>query len=405
MPIYFYKAIDSDGNMFTSSMEADNIKAFYEQANSSNINVINVKESNTLTAKLVSGYGFGTVRRIEIIEFARNLAIMLKAGMPILTALEDIGLTTTNKFFKNIIGNVRLQINQGASLSHALENTKRVFPDIFKRLVKVGEETGNLEKSLNDIADHLQRMADLIAAIKRALLYPIFAFVATTGALLFWLIYVLPKIIVIFKDLGVALPPITVFLIAASDFTVNYWYIILISPLIIYCLYKLARKHPAATYKIDLAMIKMPIIKLIVYNKLLALFAEQMRILITAGIPINRSLELIQETIGNEVFRKSLKQIHFNIMAGSGLSESIKEHKIFPILIIRMIAVGEISGTLETQFNFLSEHYLKIVDDISDKMGKIIEPVVLLFVGAMFALIISGLMLPIYDLVTKIGSV
>jgi type II secretory pathway component PulF len=155
---------------------------------------------------------------------------------------------------------------------------------------------------------------------------------------------------------------------------------------------------------IDFIKLKLPVFKLILNNKLLALFCEQMRMLIMAGITIDRAFQLIEEDIGNKVFKLAITDIRERVIAGEKIAQSIREHKVFPLQMVRMITVGEESGSLDKQFGILSEIYLKKLDDISKTLGKIIEPIVIGFVGILFMIMVGGLLLPVFDLVTGMGG-
>jgi len=167
---------------------------------------------------------------------------------------------------------------------------------------------------------------------------------------------------------------------------------------------KLMRKTERGLYLVDLMKLKLPIYKLIEYNRLLALFAEQMRILIVAGLTVDRTLNIVADVMGNDVFRRAITAVRDEITYGSTIADALKRQTVFPTLLVRLVSVGESSGTLDNQFSFLATHYLKKLDDISDKLGKIIEPLVITVVGVLFAIIISGLLLPVYDLVSKVGK-
>jgi len=401
MEYFSYKAVDADGKLVTGIVRCEDYAEAQSSLTSKNFHVLGISKTPQLIAAVRKTFTAYSVKRRDVIELANNLSVMIKAGVPLLSALGDIALTTENEHLKLALDDVRSQTEMGMRFSDAVAAHAEIFPDIFVRLIKVGEETGKLEQSLSDVALHLQKMEDLSAAIKRALIYPAFAVVTTMGALIFWLAYVLPKIMTLIKEMGVPLPFITKVMMAVSNFTQTFWFLIPLAPVFFFVIVKLMKRKDETRYIVDKAKIKIPIVKLVVYNKLLALFAEQMRILIVSGLTIDRALEIVSEVIGNDVFKKALTEAKEKISTGSRISDSLKEHEVFAPLVVRMIDIGETSGNLDDQFNFLSEYYLKKLDDVSDKMGKMIEPIVIGFIGIIFAMIIIGLMLPIYDIVTK----
>jgi type II secretory pathway component PulF len=178
----------------------------------------------------------------------------------------------------------------------------------------------------------------------------------------------------------------------------------IIIPLVVFIIIKLMQRTDRGRYIVDTIKLKFPVYKLIEYNRLLALFAEQMRILIVSGLTVDRTLGIVSGVMGNDVFKRSIALIREEITYGSTIADSLKRQNVFPPLMVRLIGVGESSGTLDDQFGFLASHYLKKLDDVSEKLGKIIEPLVITTVGILFAVIISGLLLPVYDLVSKVGK-
>lgn len=404
MPVFAYKAIDQSGLIVKGTVEGPDMGFASTRVEAAGLYVVGIRKTNAYLAGLSKKLLLRKIKRKDIIEFASNLSVMLKAGMPITVAISDIAETTENKYFRQTVDNIRRSVEYGAKFSDAIAENKEVFPDIFVRIVLIGEETGGLERSLSDVAVHLQKIEDLSAAIIRALIYPIFTIVTTTGALLFWLIYVLPQIMVIFKEMKIKLPLFTRILIHVSEFTKSYWYLVLLLPVVLFIVIKALSQKKEARYYIDMAKLKFPVMKHVVYNKLLALFSEQLRILTAAGIPINRSFEIVSEMIGNEVFSTAVDASLEGISAGSMISEAMRRHKVFPPMVTRMIQIGETSGTLEGQFAYLSEYYLKKLDDVSEKLGKMIEPIVITVLGLMFSFIIIGLLFPMYDLISSFGK-
>lgn len=404
MPVFSYRAVDQNGEIIKGMVEGMDMDMAYNSITSAGLHVIDMRKSNEIIASISRRFLARKIKRKDVIEFANNLSVMLRAGVPIISAMSDISDTAENRFFRQKANSIRSMVEQGSRFSDAIAAQKDIFPDVFVRLVVVGEETGTLDKSLSDVASHLQRMEDLAASIRRALIYPVFAVVTTMGALLFWLMYVLPKVIAVFKDMGIALPLPTRMLMYISKISLSYWYLIFLSPLVLFAVIKILRQKKETRYFIDLAKIRFPIMKHIIYNKLLALFSEQLRILTVAGITINRSFEIVSDVIGNDVFKTAIVDSMQDIAAGSRISDALRKHSVFPPTVTRMIQIGETSGTLDSQFAFLSEYYLKKLDDVSEKLGKMIEPVIISVIGLMFAFIIIGLLFPLYDLISKMGK-
>lgn len=404
MSFFAYKALDDTGKESKGFLEAADAAAVYGMLSDRGLYVVTITESSRLASEIRRGFRARRIKRSDIIELANNLSVMLAAGVPLLTALGDIISTIEDAFFQHIVTEIKHAIEGGASFSDAVALHRDVFPDIFVRLVRIGEETGRLDRSLKDIADHLQKMEDLSQSIKRAMIYPAFAIVTTMGALIFWLAYVLPKILKVFIEMKVQLPFMTRVLIVVSNVMQDFWFLFLLLPVILFVVVKLMKQNPRTRYYVDAAKLRIPVVKLVVVNKLLALFSEQLRILITAGITIDRALDIIADVIGNDVFRRALISVKEDVSFGSPIADSLRKHPVFPPLVLRMVDIGESTGNLDGQFTFLSQYYIRKLDDVSDRIGKLVEPIVITIIGLLFAIIVIGLMFPIYELVSKMGK-
>jgi type II secretory pathway component PulF len=406
---FAYQAVDGSGQQVKGIIEADSLDVATNDLAGRGLYVLSIDSKGDLFGGNLLGdfkkwLWQGKIKRADLIDLANNLSVMVGAGIPLLTALGDIAVATTNSALQSVIYDIRQNIERGSGFSEVLERYQGIFPNVFIRLVRVGEETGRFEKSLADVAEHLQRMEDLASTIKRAMIYPIFAIVTTLGALAFWMIYVLPKIIETLIGMGVKLPLLTRVLITSSHLSQRFWYLGILIPVLLFVIIRLLKRTVRGRYLVDVLKLKFPIYKLIEYNQLLALFAEQMRILIISGLTVDRTLGIISELMGNEVFGRAISAVRDDITYGSTIADAMRRQPIFPPLLVRMVSIGESSGTLDNQFSFLATLYLKKLNDISEKLGKIIEPLVVTAVGILFAVIIAGLLLPIYDLVAKVGK-
>jgi len=404
MSLFTYTAVNEEGALVKGVTEAATRDQAIENITYNGLYIVSIRAAASSLGSLGKRLLYRKIKRKDVIEFVGNVALMLRAGVPLLTALADIAESIEERRFREILNNIRRSVEMGISFSTALGEYRLVFPDILIRLAAVGEETGSLDRSLKDVAEHLQRVEDLISAVQRALIYPVFALVTTFGALVFWLVFVLPQIMDTFASMGLALPLATRILMRVSAFTQEYWYALLCVPLILWPVVMFLRKTRRSKYFLDLAAIRLPVMRQITHNKLLALFAEQLRILVVAGITIDRSLQITADIIGNSVFRAALLDAREHITAGNKISDALRKHAVFPNVVRRMIEVGESSGTLDTQLGYLAEYFLKRVDETAERLSKMIEPLIILVIGLIFLFIIVSLLFPVYDLVTQIGA-
>lgn len=399
---FSYKAVDANGNVLKGILEGQDATSVQSSLATRGLYVLHIRESGRLLRKVEEKVSAFRISRKDVIEFSSNMAIMLRAGVPLLSALEDIIKTMTNEYVKNVIIDVKKNTEMGVKFSDALNLQRNIFPDIMIRLVRVGEETGRLDNSLSEVAVHLQKLEDLSATVKRALIYPLFSLITTGAAVVFWLAYVLPKIMEVIVSLGVQMPLLTKVLYEVSKQTEQYWYVMLIIPVMLFIVVQLMKVKLSTRFYWDMIKIRLPVIRLLLHNRLLALLSEQLRLLIMAGVTIDRAFEVAADVMGNEVFKQAILSVRTDIMAGRRVSEALSRHAVFPPLVIRMVSIGESSGNLDAQFGFLAEHYYRIVDDFSEKIGKMIEPMLMISLGLLMGIMIAGVLLPMYDVFSKI---
>ncbi|MCX7988213.1 MAG: type II secretion system F family protein [Thermodesulfovibrio sp.] len=402
MSIYRYKALDSNGRISTGFIKAQNEINALNTLTLKNLYIVSLFQIPQILHPLISIFSV-KIKNIELIEFTKNLSIMLKAGIPITTALSDIAENISKEKFRRVITDLREMIEKGVSFSEAIAYHSEIFPSVFQYLIKIGEETGRLDKSLDDLVNHFQKIEDLKTAIKRALIYPIFATVASFGAMGFWIVYVLPKIVNAMKDMGIKIPLITQILVEIGTMLQKFYYLIPVIFILLFIFFHIFKKNSKIRLLRSYLSFRLPIFKQIFYTRAVALFCEQMRILMGAGIPIDSAFDMTADVINNELMRKAIMNAKEKIMTGQRISQALKEEKVFPSLMIRLIDVGESSGRLEEQLNFLNEHYTNYLQEYSARLGKVIEPVMIGVIGLFFAIVIVSLLSPLYELISKLG--
>ncbi len=344
------------------------------------------------------------IKKQEIIEVLENLHLIVKSGLPINTGLMDLAEDAENPSLKDMLFDMAFKIQAGETLSQAAESYKDIFSDVVISLFKIGEETGSLDKTLRDAAEHLKKIEDLKAKTKQALIYPAFAFFSVLGAMIFWLVYVLPKIIDAFKDFNIELPATTVFIMKTSDFLRSYGiFLIFIFFVFFVFLQILRKKNENIRIKTDYLILKIPVIGIIIEHFNYAFFAEYVRLMIQAGLPLYQALNIMENAIKNYLFKIAIRNSRNEIELGKSFSESLKKENVFSPLIIRMIAIGEQTGALDEQLNYISNYYYNKVEYISQNIAKMIEPIIIGIVGGFMLIVMLGFIGPIYDLISQIG--
>lgn len=399
MPVFLYRAMNREGKVVKGESEVATLEELYFELQREGLLLLDYKLKSLLLP-----FSFkGKVTRKALAEFLHHLAFMLRSGIPLITSLEDLEKETKNKRLKAEISHIRRGIMQGETFRSALEKTK-LFPPVVLTLIQIGEESGTLDRTLEEASQHLYRIDEIISQTKRALIYPAFVLLAMGSALAFWIFYVLPKLLQTFKEMGVKLPLPTLLLMQTVDFFLKIKYFIPIfivgSVLLFIFLYKNSRTQE----DMDRVLLKIPIFGRVKRLNFLAFFFEHFSLLLSAGIDLLRLLKLLGDSFDRLYFASIVKRIESSILAGETLAASFKKEKIFSSLDIRMIGVGEATGRLEEQAKMLARFYYREVQNIVETLTKILEPVILALAGIIFLIIIIALIGPIYELISQIGK-
>jgi general secretion pathway protein F/type IV pilus assembly protein PilC len=345
------------------------------------------------------------IKKELLVEFLRNVAIMLASGIPVSSAVKDSVSAQESRALAVIIEDIQMSFQAGLSFSEAIERHPDVFPETVRYLVRIGEETGTLDRTLKDAADHLSRMKKISGDAKKVMIYPSFVLAATLVATIYWLYYVVPNVLSLFVSMQVKLPAITVMLKNVSDFMLVYivHVIVGIAATLGLCVLTV-KKNQKIRYQFHFLLLRMPVSRVLVSSSNLAFITEYFSLLVGAGVSILTSLEILAGSVKHEVYKKKLNEIRNGLILGNTLADEFAKAAVFPGLVERMIAVGEQSGRLTEQLAYLANEYRQRFNDVVDNLGEIIKPVSILVVGGIFIFILSALFLPIYQLIGTVGK-
>ena len=379
--------------------------SYLERNGSMAIYVSKLGKLESLFPKLNSFRLSKRLKRTDQANLLNNLSLLLRSGMPLNTALEEVAQTISHPGLAGSIQDIIGAVQGGMSFSEAAGKFSDIFTETVICLIRIGEETGRLDEMLKDASEHVNRMHTIISDTQRALLYPMFVLFSIGVGLVFWLYYVVPKILELFKEMNVALPKITLYLLKISDFIQNHFVYLLAGIVSIPIILITTRKGSRRFKKIvDWAMLKLPISKAIISASNLAHITEYFSLLIRSGINILQAVKILKDSIRNEIYRDKLETVGKEIKQGSSISEAFASATIFPAFVTRMISIGEVSGTLEEQLGNIAQEYTKRLSTLVEMIGKMIEPIILVVAGAIFAVIFLALLLPVYDMVGRVGG-
>ncbi len=345
------------------------------------------------------------IKRPVLSEMLNNISVMLRSGLTLISALQEAAASAEIPEAQGDINDIITNVQGGMSFSAAAEKYPHIFPSSVIYLIRMGEETGQLDKMMADASGHLNRVHGIVSDTKQALLYPAIVFLVMGAGVFFWFYYVVPKIIALFSEMDVVLPPLTLFLIAVSDFMRNHALTVLLAIIGVFIFIGIGRRGNRRFKHItDTLLLRLPIARTLITASGLAFITEYFAMLLNAGIDILQSLQIVIESVGSEVYREKLSGVKDAISKGEGIADAFRGAQIFPAFVVRMINVGEMSGSLTEQLDYVSEEYRKKLSLLVASLGKMLEPVVLIVAGSFFALIIIALLLPIYDLLSQVSG-
>jgi type IV pilus assembly protein PilC len=342
----------------------------------------------------------GGVPTKEKMLFAKHLAIMIHAGLPLRDSLEEIGSQTKNKKFHNVLALIVHDVENGQFLSAAMAVFPKIFDDLFTSMVRVGEESGKLSENLDYLSMQLERSDALKQKVRGALIYPAIVLAATFGVVGYLTFVTLPSLLPIFTSLKVSLPPTTQFLFDFSHYVVkNVIYIVLCIVLLIVGLRALFLVK-AFRFIIHRYELKVPIFGSLAKYAQLTRFSQILGTLLASGVDVVRALQITAASMGNVVYRRELEEVAKNM---SKQGESIAQYlarkpKLFPSIVERMIRVGEKTGKLDESLLYISGFYDKEIDGMVGNITTIIEPVLLVFLGIIVGFVAISVITPIYKL-------
>lgn len=398
-----YQAKTKDGTTqvgFVEASDRDAASAILASHDLFVLSVVATRAPNALDT--IAGF-FTRVKRKELIVFTRQLATLLEARLPLNNALKILYEQTTNQTLKSAISQVTEDIDSGISFSQAMERQGKTFPDYYIEMVRAAEVTGNLNEVASFLADYTEKEGDLASKAASALVYPgivVGLFIAVAFILL---TFVYPSLGIVFSENGVSLPWYTQILLNTGNFLHAWWIAVIILVLVLgFAVINYVRTDEGEAL-LDEAKIRLPIVKKVYLPVIMARFGNSAALLVHGGIPIAQALEIIGHMVGNSLYRDVVHDIAEDVRQGSLLSASILKHPaFFPPLVSQMVAVGETTGKLEEMFTRLSGIYTRQADEITNNLVDLIQPVLMIGIGAMVGLLFASILIPIYSLTESI---
>lgn len=397
--IYVYKGTDRKGNKIQGEINGISPAVVKAQLLKQGISAKSVsrKPKPLFTGKKA-------IKPADIAIFSRQMATMMKAGVPLVQAFEIVADGLENPSMRELVLNIRDEVASGSGFAPSLRKHPKYFDELFCNLVEAGEQAGALETMLDRIATYKEKTEALKAKIKKAMTYPISVIVVAiivTGILL---VKVVPEFAQTFSSFGAELPAFTLFVLHLSDLAQNWWFVILIGLIASVFIFKEAiRRSEAFAYFVDKYMLKAPVVGEILYLSVMARFARTLSTTFAAGVPLIDALTSVAGAAGNKVYSKLIIQVREDVSTGIQLNTALRSKGLFPTLLVQMAAIGEESGALDEMLDKVATYYEEAVDNKVDTLTSLLEPIIMSVLGVLVGGLLIAMYLPIFQIGNVVG--
>lgn len=409
MPKFEYVVKDGNGKTFRDTTDAYNQKALVDKLQTQGLYIIRVKElqSAAFAKKKNKGnqlkFHHNRVKLDDLLAFSRQLATMLESGVPLIRCLNVTQEQTQSKKFYYLIAQVKHDIEQGKSLSVSLAKNPKVFNPFWSSLVEVGEASGTLPMVLTKLTFYLEQQAAFRSTIISGTIYPCILFVVSMGAVFFFALVVGPKFEAVFKSMNAPLPWITIQLLALFAFIKTKFLLIFGVLFAIFISFRMFIKTYSGRLLFEQVLFSLPVFGEITRNIILERFASQMAILLETGVPILYALDITERLVDNKTCALIVSDIKDGVKKGQALSEPMRNTDFFPPMMVQMISVGEETGDMGKMFKHVSHFYQEYVETFMKRFATIIEPFMIVFMGAIVGTIVIAMFLPLFN-ISQIGG-
>jgi general secretion pathway protein F len=407
VPLYAYKGLSPAGKTVNGVRDADSPKAVRQLMRKDGV-VVTAVELSKGGKKVSDGKGLGKevdlgamfqrVKKTETAALTRQLATLLRAGIPLAESLGALFDQTENPKLKGVLGDIKGAVNEGSSLADAMAKHPSVFEDLFVSMVRAGETAGNLDEVLGRLADFLESANKLRSKVTGAMVYPAMMVLVGVGIMAILMIAVVPKITKLFAQQGKVLPPNTRFLMWMADTAAAYWWLIILLAVAGFLAFRAWARTPEGRMKWHGAVLRMPIFGPLLRRVAVARFCRTLGTMLEAGVPMLRSLDTAKEVLGNAVLVKVIEDAKEGVTQGEALAVMLRRSGHFPAAVTHMIAVGERSGSLEQMLLRISDAFEQDVEAQLGKMTSMMEPLMLVIMGVGVGFIVFSILQPLMDM-------
>lgn len=403
MPVFQYRGRNQRGEVVTGRVDGVSPDAVASQLFNSGVVPVDITATSSVASFDVGKAFRGWFRSdkvdlIDLILFSRQFYTLLKAGVPIMQALRGLRDSTHNEAFSRVINDLVDTLDSGLELSAALKRHPKVFSNMYVSMVQVGEATGTMQEVFLQLAKYLELEKDTRDRIKSAMRYPIFVIIAISIAMLVINLFVIPAFAKVFASMKAELPWATKILIATSQFTVNYWPVLLALAVVTVFAIRIYVRTPEGRYRWHRSKLRIPVIGSIFYRATLGRFARSMAVTMQSGVPLVQGMTVVSRAVDNEFIGERILQMRDGIERGETIARTAAATGMFPPLVLQMITVGEESGAVDELMGEVAEFYEREVDYDLKNLSAAIQPLLIIAIGALVLILALGVFLPLWEL-------
>jgi MSHA biogenesis protein MshG len=408
MPVFTYTGRSARGELSSGLMEGDTrdnvaMRLFNSGITPIDIKPASVKNENDLSLML-RRFGFGVPTIADLVLLSRQMYTITKSGIPLLRGIKGLAASTHNPMLREALEDILQNLEGGRDLAGCLARHPQIFPPLYISIVKVGEETGTLEASFKRLAEYMAQDQDMRDRIKQATRYPMIVIATIAIAIAVLTIFVIPKFAPLFAALGDNIPIPTLIIMGVSSFAQKYWHLVLIG--LIGAAFG-ARQYVSTErgrFNWDRAKLRIPAVGPVVHEGILARITRSLAISLTAGMPVIQSLKVIANSAGNSFMAERVERIRDAVERGEPVSRAAASVGMFPPLVLQMMGVGEETGNLPELLDEVADFYEREVDFKLKNLSSAIEPILVIAVGGIVCVLALGVMLPMWNMIAKVGS-
>ena len=400
MPLYEYKGLSKTGKNIKGVLDAENVRAARTRLKKDGIYVVDLRDK-TKASSARGKKKVSTSKGVSVEELAmmtRQLAVLLKANIPLVEALGATADQVESPVLKEAVADIKNMVNEGSSFHKGLQKYPKLFETIYCTMCEAGEMSGTLDVILIRLAEFTEAQNELNAKVKSAALYPAIMMLFTTGMLAVLFIFVIPKMQMIFESGDLELPWYTKLVIGFSSILVNYWFVILGTAIGGAIVFRTWKSSPSGSQQWDAILLKLPIIGKIARLVAVSRFTRTLATLLQGGVPMLNAMDIVKNVVGNSVLAKAIEQARDNISEGESVAGPLKRSAQFPPIVIHMINIGEKTGELESMLTQVSDSYDFQVKTQIQGLTALLEPLMIIMMGFAIAVIVFSIMIPMFQM-------